>query len=218
MTSTTCVTSMCLWPLCMWPPTMNSPGWLFGSSCTFSLLLALYRRRTSIGHYLIISSDFFLTGDEGGRLLYPIVPLCHYSQTKKSTQMKLDRHIKWYNKYLPGRDTAVEILPTRLLKNKPNLAAIPRSLSTGTKSCTDPTKVECSSLSPSWRLAWTEVSGEQSPIGRFAVHCVVSDTVVRESCKKNRQLSGVNFTHARNFPFIFNMHVLKFLQDSLKPQ
>ena len=39
-----------------------------------------------LGHYLLIisfSSDFFLTSDEGGRLLYPIMPLCHYSQTKK---------------------------------------------------------------------------------------------------------------------------------------
>ena len=26
-----------------------------------------------------------------------------------------------------------------------------------------------------------------------------------KSCKKNRQPSDVNFTHARNFPFIFNM-------------
>ena len=40
--------------------------------------------------YYSFSSDFFLTSDEGGRLLYPIMPLCHYSQTKK--KMKLDRH------------------------------------------------------------------------------------------------------------------------------
>ena len=26
-----------------------------------------------------------------------------------------------------------------------------------------------------------------------------------KSCKKNRQPSDVNFTHARNFPFIFNV-------------
>ena len=47
-----------------------------------------------------------------------------------------------------------------------------------------------------------------------------------KSCKKNHQPSDVNFTHARDFPFIFNvkLHACAkidieiFLQDFIKPQ
>ena len=55
---------------------------------------------------------------------------------------------------------------------------------------------------------------------------IVGNNPLLKSCQKNHQPSDVNFTHARNFPFIFNVKLHScakidveiFLQDFRKPQ